>query len=167
MPSDAGTAILQDDGSMTLDEDGNVLLSDGASDCDCCGAVCGCCADTIPTSYVVTIPAGTALLSYWPYPSRWPAQSVTITRYTMFPERPCLYEGIGTGEVRASDGNWYPSPLDATIEFQCPGSQWMLYVAVRAGPFGVGPDAMYLDTNPCAAPNGDYGGGYSIGNPLP
>ena len=36
MSSAAGTEILQNDGSVTLVSDGSILLSDGASDCDCC-----------------------------------------------------------------------------------------------------------------------------------
>lgn len=40
MSSAAGTTILQNDGSVTLAEDGGRLLSDGLSDCDCCGHPC-------------------------------------------------------------------------------------------------------------------------------
>jgi hypothetical protein len=37
MPSDTGTAIIDDVGEAFLDEDGEDLLSDGTSDCECCG----------------------------------------------------------------------------------------------------------------------------------
>jgi hypothetical protein len=54
MPSDSGTTIMQDDGSVTLDEDGNELVSAGDSDCDCCGCAC-VPASELADAYTVTL----------------------------------------------------------------------------------------------------------------
>lgn len=56
MASSAGTIILQDNGSETLDELGNVLLSDGSSDCDCCSTISPCgCSGSMPNSFLGVI----------------------------------------------------------------------------------------------------------------